>query len=57
MARYRVLEKSYIGDRLVEEGEIIEYELPAGSMAGSNLEPIDGAPKSSPRRNPPPARP
>jgi hypothetical protein len=57
MARYRVLEKSYINDRLVEEGEIIEYELPAGGMAGSNLEPIDGAPKSNPRRNPPPARP
>lgn len=33
MPKYEVLEKSYINDRLVEKGEIIEYS----GIAGSNL--------------------
>lgn len=36
MAQYRVLEKSFIGGRIIEAGEIVEYD---GEAAG-NLEPI-----------------
>jgi len=57
MARYRVKELSYIGDRLVEEGTIIEHEIPPGHRIDENLEPLDGAPTSNPKRNSPPARP
>lgn len=35
--RVRVLEKSFINDRLVDEGEIIEFE----GEPGSNLEVLD----------------
>jgi hypothetical protein len=34
MAKYNVLEKSYIGGRIVEAGEVVEYE----GEAGKNLE-------------------
>ena len=37
MPRYRVLEKSFIGNRLVQTGEEIDYE----GEASSNLEPLD----------------
>jgi hypothetical protein len=37
MARYRVLQKSFINDAIVEEGEIIEYD----GEAGANLELVD----------------
>lgn len=37
MPRYRVLEKSFIGNRLVQAGEEIDYE----GEASSNLEPLD----------------
>jgi hypothetical protein len=37
MARYRVLETSYIGDRLYEAGAEIDF----GDLPGSNLEPLD----------------
>lgn len=37
MPRYRVLEKSFIDNKLVEEGEIVEYE----GETGSNLELIE----------------
>ena len=37
MPRYRVLEKSFIGNRLVHAGEEIDYE----GEASSNLEPLD----------------
>lgn len=37
MAKYRVLEKSFIDNHLVEEGEIIEYE----GEASGNLELVD----------------
>lgn len=41
--KYRVLEKSFIGGRIVEEGEVIEFD----GKAGNNLEPIkDSAPKA-----------
>jgi hypothetical protein len=36
MAKYRVLEKSYINGRIYEEGEIVEYD----GEASDNLEPI-----------------
>ncbi len=39
MARYRVLETSYIGDRLYEAGSEIDY----GDLPGTNLEPLDAA--------------
>lgn len=37
MAQYKVLERSWINNRLVEPGEVIEY----AGRAGSNLEPLD----------------
>ncbi len=37
MPKYKVLQKSFIGDRLVEVGEVVDYE---GEM-GSNLESLD----------------
>lgn len=37
MARYRVLEKSFVNNTLHEEGAEIEYD----GKAGPNLEPLD----------------
>jgi len=37
MAQYRVLQKSFINDQIVEEGDIIEYD----GEASVNLEPLD----------------
>ena len=37
MAKYRVLEKSFIGNALVEEGAVVEYD----GVPSSNLEPMD----------------
>jgi len=34
MAQYKVLQKSFINNNIVEEGEIVEYD----GKAGSNLE-------------------
>lgn len=48
MARYRVLEKSYINDRLVETGEEVEYE----GLPGHNLEPLDKAAKAAAAKAP-----
>ncbi len=43
MAKYRVKEKSFIGNVLVEAGTEIEFEgVPSG-----NLEPLDGAGKKA----------
>lgn len=39
MAQYKVLEKSFIGNRLVEAGEVIEFD----GEAGPNLEPVKPA--------------
>jgi hypothetical protein len=41
MARYKVLEKSFINDAVHEEGAIIEYTPPASTEVGSNLELLD----------------
>jgi len=40
MPQYRVVEKSFIGNKLCEEGEIVEYD---GKYPGPNLEPADKA--------------
>lgn len=40
MAKYRVLEKSFINNTIVEAGEIVEYE----GRASGNLELIEEAP-------------
>ena len=37
MAKYRVLAKSFIGNALVEEGTVVEYD----GLPSENLEPID----------------
>lgn len=37
MAKYRVLQKSFINNSIVEEGAVVEYD----GEAGPNLEPID----------------
>lgn len=39
MAQYKVLEKSFIGNRLVDAGEVIEFD----GEAGPNLEAIKQA--------------
>lgn len=39
MARYKVLEKSYIGNRLEEAGAEVDYD----TEPGENLEPLDEA--------------
>ncbi|WP_158551927.1 hypothetical protein [Komagataeibacter melaceti] len=39
MAKYKVLTRSYIGGKIREAGEVIEY----GGNPSSNLEPIDAA--------------
>jgi hypothetical protein len=45
MPRYRVLEKSFIIDRIVEAGEEVEY----GGWPGHNLEPLDAAAREKKR--------
>ena len=37
MPQYRVLQKSYVGNRIVEEGEVVEYD----GEASDNLELIE----------------
>ena len=37
MPKYKVLERSYIGERLVEKDELVEYD----GKPGNNLEPTD----------------
>lgn len=41
MPKYKVLQKSFIGNRLVEEGETVDYD----GEPSDNLEPIDKAAK------------
>ena len=36
MAQYKVLQKSFINNNIVEEGEIVEYD----GKPGTNLEPM-----------------
>jgi hypothetical protein len=43
MAQVRVLQKSYINNRIVEEGEIIEYD---GELS-ENLEPVKKGKKAA----------
>ncbi len=43
MAKYRVLQKSFIGNSMVEEGAVIEYD----GIPHDNLEPIDKAAKAA----------
>lgn len=45
MPRYRVLETSYIGERIVEAGAEVEYD----GRPGKNLEPIDKAAEKAKR--------
>jgi len=45
--KYRVLEKSFIRGRIVEEGEVIEFD----GNAGSNLELIKEAAKPKGRKS------
>lgn len=41
MARYRVLEPSFIDNVLHDEGVEIDVEFPKGAKIGPNLEPVD----------------
>ncbi len=43
MAKYKVLEKSYINDRIVDAGEEIEYD----GLPSTNLQPIDSVGKKA----------
>jgi hypothetical protein len=42
MARYRVLAKSFINNRIVEEGEEIDYDPGPKGHASANLEAVKG---------------
>lgn len=41
LAKYRVLEKSFINNAIVEEGAIVDLDFPKGTKHGPNLEPVD----------------
>lgn len=43
MAKYRVLEKSFINNTIAEEGDVVEYD----GKPGKNLELIEEASKAS----------
>lgn len=43
MAIYKVLERSYINDKIVEVGDEVEYD----GLPSSNLEPIDASAKKA----------
>lgn len=43
MPKYKVLQKSFIGNRIVEEGEIVDYD----GEPSENLEPVDKAAKKA----------
>lgn len=45
MAKYKVMEKSFINNHLVEEGEEVIYD----GEAGSNLELIEDKPQKAPK--------
>lgn len=49
MPKFKVLAKSFIDNHLVNEGDEIEYDPPAGTSISSNLEPLDKAAKSLPQ--------
>ncbi len=52
MARFKVLETSYIGERIVEPGEVVDID-PAAIRPGPNLEQLDArAPKGAGRAPP-----
>jgi hypothetical protein len=40
MAKYRVLERSFIANRLLEPGAVVEHDFSDGGTHGPNLEPI-----------------
>ena len=50
MAKYRVLQVSFIANRLVPAGEVVDIEFPEGGKAGDNLEAVaeDGSPLPAP---------
>ena len=43
MAQYRVLKDSFIGNSLVKEGDVVDYD----GTPGDNLEPVDKAAKAA----------
>lgn len=49
MARYRVLERSYIGGALVEKGVIVDLEFAAPGQPGPNLEALDAPAPDKPK--------
>ena len=49
MPQYRVVQKSFINNRIVEEGEVIDYD----GEASDNLEPLKPAKKGKPAEEAP----
>ena len=43
MAKFRVLQTSFIGDHLRQPGDVVEIEFEKGVAHGDNLEPIKEA--------------
>jgi len=53
MAKFKVLEKSFIGGRIVEAGAVVEVEFTDDGRPGSNLaaiEEADAAPKAKKKK-------
>ena len=48
MPQHRVLERSFIGNAIVEEGAIVSYD----GEAGPNLQPIEEPAPAAPARKP-----
>lgn len=49
MAKYEVLERSFINHRVHEVGEFVEHEFSDGGTHGPNLKPVDGSAKAAPK--------
>lgn len=41
MAKYRILERSFVNHRIHEVGEVVEHEFSDGGTHGPNFEPVD----------------
>lgn len=42
MPKYLVKQKSYVNGAIAEEGDIVDYTPPEGTIVSTNLEPVKG---------------
>lgn len=50
MAKYKVLEPSFISNRIVQPGEVVDIEFADGGVAGPNLEAVDPVAQAAPAK-------